>query len=333
MITSYTTALRRCISTLLGAALLTATACDRDARDAGLAQPTTVAATPAVVDGRLAFDNEEDAIAFMNARTEQTPIEDLLPQNFRSYRAAVRTAFDKLETLSESLPEDAPEAELDPAFEAEFLAAIDEDFLHIDARTNEIRPNVPDGPYSAMLNEAGEIQFGNEVHRFTREREQTYALAAKGELDLIDDKPSSFVILSASESDDDGQLGSRDKTCVEVMTDRDNRRMKGEFQKNNFVGYAEMRFVTKRQSKVLGLWHRNKADYLYVFGNPVAFRCVEQEWVSVGIATSNCTDCSSTDDASGHWIEAFCGDDGTANHEARERRRRRTSHVFCDTSR
>lgn len=275
---------------------------------------------PSMVDGRLVFGTEEALGTFLDEhiREEAQPIEAFLPRDFQSYRTAVRRAFDNLEVAVDQ--EELTETQLG--------AAIDTKFLHIDRNTNEVRPNVPDGPFSAVLNESGEIQVGDNVHRYTRELAQTLTRATDGTLTLLSEHPSSFVVLSSTEADDE-ELGSRAKSCTVQMNGSSRRRMKGEFQKNNFGVWGEFRFLTKRQKKRVGIWSRRSADYLQVNGQPLGFRCITQRWENRGAVGNNCRGCSITDAASGHLGDVYCGDDGDGQHRAIKG----DSDVRCNTSR
>ena len=308
---------------MLGIALLGQIACQNEELTLLNDSDTAVISTPEVIDGRLYFSSEESAIAFMQSRTKERPIEMILPYGFRSYRSAVKSAFREMdEFLNTSTL----------LSESDILAKLDTRFLYVDEVLNEVRPLIPDGPYSAMLNEAGEIQIGSHVHRYSHDVVQTLTKGAHGQLSVIREEPSSFVVLSSTDDAQghpDSELHARAADCNVQMNNDSQRRMRGEFQKNNFGGWAEMRFVTKRQQQIFGTWHQRESQYLYVYGDPKAFRCVEQYWQSTGICTDDCYDCSHVDDASGYTAAAFCGDAGSGTHEASHH----GSEVSCQTSR
>ena len=271
-------------------------------------QPSVAVAGPTIVDGRVAFADLDHLASFMARFDANDEATYGSLAGFPSYRLAVEQAFDLLDAGLE-----AGEG---------YAEALDEQFLYIDERLGEVRPNVPDGFFAAVLNHDGEVEVGNEVHRYTRDVAYTYA-KTDGGLELIKEEPTDFVVSEEVVARDANQ------SCTKRMNGSSRRRMKGETQKNNFVGWSEIRMLTKRQKKRLGIWSRRDADYLELRGHADAFQCVLQKWDRIGVYAASGTNRGQVDDASGRVFGLYCGETTNCTHKARKA----DSSVECDTNR
>ena len=267
-----------------------------------------------VKDGRLAFSTEKELGTFMASYDPYSTPNFTKPADFVSYRESVAAAYAKLnEHLDQGIP---------------LVSAIPSAYLHVDSGLAEIRPNVPDGFFAGVLNHAAEIQIGNLVYRYTKD--SVYTFADQNALMLHSVSPSQYSSTDFSDNQDSSSpLQSRDPEQDCTVGFPNDRRMKGEIQKNNFGVWAEIRMLTKYQRKRLGIWMRTDASYLELDGSAAAFQCIEQSWRGLGVYRNWCFNCGNVDDASGHAFELFCGESARCIHIARAGETTRT----CSTQR
>ena len=221
----------------------------------------------------------------------------------KSYYARAAAAFERLESD-------------DITDETGFRQFLDEKVLYIDEARAEVRSRVPDGPFSRVLNEDAEYAVNDTVYQFSETFTKTSLRLADGSLRLLKTGPSGFDVVNETADDKPGTVAQRkDISCLMRQSSR--RRAKGEFQKNNFVAFAEFRGVTKRQRRTLGTRHRRKADYLWVDGCAQGFKCGFQEWDRYTCNAAEGRDVSSVDAVFVDlWFATYCGDQGSSDHLA-----------------
>ena len=285
--------------------LLAATGCQKESPAELVIAAESVTPQPTFLDGRLRFETASDVRAFMTARIG-TELEDapLDIAGHKSYYARAAAAFERLESD-------------DITDETGFRQFLDNKVLYVDEKRAEVRSRIPDGPFTRILNEDGEYAVNDTVYQFSETTIKTSFRGADGSLTLLTTEPSSFEVLSETiDGDPDAVVQRDDVSCI--MRQNSRRRGKGEFQKNNFVAYAEFRAVTKRQRRILGTWHRRKADFLRLEGCAQGYLCFFQEWSNFECNAAEDTDVSSVDAVLTQLpFGQYCGDNGSSRHFVR----------------